>query len=365
VRVGIDAHMVGGRETGNESYVRGLVDALIAIDSDDLDLVVYHLGKPWTASSPRVGFRRLGTGAPIWRLGWELPFRSARDRLDLLHVTYATPLWSRARLVVTVHDISFASHPEWFSARDLSVLSTFVPRSLRSAAHVITVSEWERARIIERYGVPEKMISAIPNGPGASAMLISPADAKAELEALGMGDFGPYVLAVGNLQPRKNLIRLMQAFAASRARDSDLRLVIAGPSHHRGGEVVEAAAPLGIPVHFTGYITDRQLAACYSCCTAFVFPSLYEAFGLPVIEAMAHGVPVACSNAGALPEVCGDAALMFDPLSTEAMAGAIHTITSDSAVRGRLAAAGPVRARQFNWEKSAAMTYSTYQKALS
>ncbi|HET7467786.1 MAG TPA: glycosyltransferase family 1 protein [Candidatus Dormibacteraeota bacterium] len=364
MRVGIDAHMVGGLETGNESYVRGLVEALGAMANTDLDLVVYHLGRPWSEPSRGVSFRRLASGNPAWRLGWELPVRSARDGLDLLHVTYATPLWSRARLAVTVHDISFASHPEWFSSRDLRVLSTFVPRSLRSAARVITVSEWERDRIVERYGVPERKISAIHNGPGAAAQPISDADAKAELQALGMGDFGPYLLAVGNLQPRKNLIRLMRAFEASRA-GSDLRLVVVGPRRHRGGEVLAAAVPLGERVHFTGYVSDRQLAACYSHCTAFVFPSLYEAFGLPAIEAMAHGVPVACSNAGALPEICADAALMFDPLSTEAMAAAIQAITTDTAVRDRLSAAGPVRARQFSWAKSATLTYEAYQKALA
>ncbi len=358
MKVGIDAHMVGGQETGNETYVRGLVDGLGAI-SAPIDLVVFHVNSPWTSPEGRVRFERLTTDSPYVRLGIELPVRSLTDRLDVLHMTYAAPLWAPARIVLTVHDICYATHPEWFSPRDVRVLSSVVPRSIKQSAHVITVSDAARREIIERYRVPEEKITVIPNGPGRGAQPISAEEARLEVSTLGLG--GPYLLTVGNLQPRKNLPRLIEAFHRSHL---DLDLVIVGPKHYRADEVIRAATSDPTRIHFTGYVTDRRLAALYRCSTGFVLPSLYEGFGLPAIEAMSHGVPVACSNAGALPEVCGDAAVLFDPLSVEDMAAALEQIAGDVSVRQRLAKAGRARAATFSWETTARQTVRVYEKAL-
>ena len=193
MRVGIDAHMVGGQETGNETYVRGLVNGFNALGQQaahDLDLLVFNVGKPWAAYGGyvtpgdklrvRIRLHRLLTGNPFVRLGAELPLRSIAQRLDLLHMTYSSPAWSAAPVVLTVHDICYATNPEWFSSRDLRVLNTMVPRSIRQAAHVITDSQDARRQIIEHYHVPETKISAIPIGPGPGAERITPdADAMA------------------------------------------------------------------------------------------------------------------------------------------------------------------------------------------
>jgi glycosyltransferase involved in cell wall biosynthesis len=363
MRVGIDAHMVGGHETGNETYVKGLVGGFMALAPEDLELVVYHVGSPWAPPSPTTRFQRLSTGSPYVRLGAELPVRSLTQRLDLLHMTYGAPVWSAAPIVLTVHDICYATNPEWFSPRDLRVLSSVVPRSIRMAAHVITDSESARREIIEHYGVPEARISSIPIGAGAGAMPITPEEARKELAALDLNLERPYLLTVGNLQPRKNLIRLVEAFEQLVGGGHDIDLVVVGPRHFRADEVFQAAQSAMGRIHFTGYISDRQLAACYTCSTVFVLPSLYEGFGLPVIEAMAHGVPVACSDAGALPEVCGDAAVLFDPRSVEAIATAVSRILSDPDLRERLTRSGRARAAQFSWKKCAELTLSAYMKA--
>ena len=364
MRVGIDAHMVGGQETGNETYVRGLVEGFKG-DARDFELLVYHVGLPWTASTRHVRLQRLLTDNPYVRLGAELPARSLGQRLDVLHMTYAAPVWSAAPLVITVHDICYTTNPEWFSERDLSVLSSMVPRSLKKAAHVITVSEAARSQIIERYDVPESKISAIHNGPGPGAEPITLETAQQEMAAAGLHLERPYLLTVGNLQPRKNLVRLVAAFdEVTGKRGHDIDLVIVGPRRYRAGEILEAGANHD-RIHFTGYVTDRQLAALYRCSTAFVLPSLYEGFGLPAIEAMAHGVPVACSNAGALPEICGDAAILFDPVSVESIAGAIDTILDRADVRMRLSRAGPVRAQLFSWRKAAGLTYQVYRDVVN
>jgi len=342
-----------------QTYVKGLVAGFK--DSTDFDVTVYNVGAPWTESSPHLRFQRLLTANPYVRLGLELPLRSTR--VDVLHMSYSAPLWSAAPMVLTVHDICYATNPEWFSERDLQVLSANVPRSILKSAHVITDSQSARAQIIEQYKVGDSKITAIPLAPGAAAQPIGIEDALVELNALDLDPQRPYLLAVGNLQPRKNLVRLVDAFKNIVSdHGHDVELVIVGPRHYRADEALEAAGKLAGRVHFTGYVTDRQLAACYRCSTAFVFPSLYEGFGLPALEAMSHGVPITCSNAGALPELCGDAALLFDPTSVEAMASAIERILTDSELRRRLSASGVARARDFTWTKTAKLTLQVYKQ---
>jgi glycosyltransferase involved in cell wall biosynthesis len=364
VRVGIDAHMVGGQETGNETYVKGIVDGFKDL-AQDVDILVFNVGTPWTAPQGRIQFQRLITGNPLMRLGVELPLRSMGQHLDLLHMTYAAPAWSAAPLVLTVHDICYTTNPEWFSSRDLRVLSTMVPRSIRKAAHVITDSQDARRQIIEHYRVPATKISAIPIGAGAGAEPIALDAAREELSALGLNLDRPFILAVGNLQPRKNLVRLLDAFGELVAhRGHDIDLVIVGPRRYRAHEIISAAGSVTDRVHFTGYVTDRQLAAFYRCSTVFVLPSLYEGFGLPALEAMAQGVPIACSDAGALPEVCGDAAIMFNPKSVESIAAAVERILGDAELRRRLSLAGTARATMFSWKKTAELTLKVYEQVV-
>jgi glycosyltransferase involved in cell wall biosynthesis len=361
MRVGIDAHMVGGQETGNETYVKGLVEGLAALDT--VDVCVFNVGTPWRAGGPHVRFSRLLTGHPLVRLGAELPIRSLTDRLDVLHMTYASPIFSAVPVVLMVHDICFTSNPEWFSPRDLRVLSAVVPRSIKHAAHVLTVSEDARRRIIDTYRIPDEKITAIPNGPGAGAQTLAAGVARDELDAANLAPRRPYILTVGNLQPRKNLIRLLEAFTVLVTDGHhDVDLLVVGPERYRAQEVIDAAGTVVDRVHFTGYLSDRQLAATYTCSRLLVLPSLYEGFGLPAIEAMAHGTPVVASKAGALPEVCGDAALFFDPYSVEEMAGAMERVLVDADLRDKLSRAGQARARDFDWKTTAARTVDVYRK---
>ena len=355
--------MVGGRETGNETYVLGIIEGLISL-GDDSELYVYHAGDVAHYPSPRVHPRRLLRGSPWTRLTVDLPVRSWSDHLDVMHTTYAAPVWSRCPVVLTVHDICYTSHPEWFSARDLRVLSATVPWSIRRAARVITVSDLCRTEIIERYRVPEEKVVRVYNAAGPAAQTLSEAEARAEVTAIGIDPSRPYVVAVGNLQPRKNLVRLIKAFAQLTAEGINSDLVIVGPEHFRSNLVREAATGLEARVRMTGYLTHRQLAACYECATVFAFPSLFEGFGIPALEAMAHGTPVVCARAGALPEVCGDAALYFDPLDMESIAATLRRILTDSSLRAELSRAGRAREQRFSWRQSAKETLEVYRQAI-
>lgn len=179
---------------------------------------------------------------------------------------------------------------------------------------------------------------------------------------MGLDPQRRYVLAVGNLQPRKNLVRLMDAMRRIAAAGLDVDLLVAGPEHYRAEEVLAAGREGTERIRFTGYISDRQLAACYSCATAFAFPSLFEGFGIPALEAMAHGVPVVCSDTGALPEVCGEAALYFDPLDVESIADALRRVITDRGLHADLSRRGRAREKQFSWGESAQRTLDVYQQ---
>jgi glycosyltransferase involved in cell wall biosynthesis len=356
--------MVGSRETGNETYVRGLVEGFSQLEND-MELYVYHVGRAWTAATNRIKFLSMASASPLIRLTVEFSGYALRDSLSVLHVTYASPLWVPCPVVLTVHDISYAAHPEWFSPRDLRVLSRTVPLSIRKAQRVITVSELCRAQIIDQYRVPPDKVVAIPNAAGPAAGPVSEDAAHQILTGLGIDSKRPYVLAVGNLQPRKNLIRLISAIRSLVAAGLDIDLVVVGPEHYRAEEVLATAREAADRIKFTGYITDQQLAACYSRAAVFAFPSLFEGFGIPALEAMAHGVPVVCSNAGAFPEVCADAALYFDPLDVDSMADALTRALNDTELRLDLVRKGQARERQFSWARSAESTLDVYRQATS
>jgi glycosyltransferase involved in cell wall biosynthesis len=353
--------MVGGRETGNETYVRGLIEGFSHVEGD-FDLRVYYVGDAWGSNSRRVHFQSLSSASPWVRLTMGLPTRAVRDSLDVLHVTYTAPVWAPCPIVVTVHDISYVDHPEWFSARDLRVLSTTVPFSIRKAKQVVTVSELCRKQIIEHYRVPDEKVVAIPNAAGPAGNPLTDEEARRELAAIDLEPARPYVLTVGNLQPRKNLIRLISAARMVISAGVDVDLLVAGPEHYRAQDVVEAAREAGGRIKFTGYLTDRQLAACYQRATLFAFPSLFEGFGIPALEAMSHGIPVVCSNGGALPEVCGAAALYFDPRDVNAMAEALQKGITDTDLRATLVREGGARVTKFSWQRSAEQTLAVYQR---
>ncbi|MHB8612756.1 MAG: glycosyltransferase family 4 protein [Candidatus Dormibacteraceae bacterium] len=363
IRIGIDAHMVGSHETGNETYVLGIIDGLASLD-DGPELYVYTVDDSAVNPGARLHPRHLFSASALSRLSLDLPVRSWTDRLDVLHTTYTAPAWSRCPIVLTVHDICYTSHPEWFSSRDLRVLSTSVPWSIRRAARVITVSELCRTEIIERYRVPEDKVVCVYNAAGPAAQPIGEAEARAEVFALGIDPSRPYVLAVGNLQPRKNLVRLIKAFELLIATGIDVDLVLVGPEHFRSDLVQEAATGLAGRVHLTGYVSSRQLAACYECAAVFAFPSLFEGFGIPALEAMSHGTPVVCAKAGALPEVCADAALYFDPVDVASMAAALQRVLTDGSLSAALSKAGRARESAFSWRDAGRETLAVYREAI-
>lgn len=303
-------------------YVRELVEHL---EEDDLEVRAVTSG----GGRLEVLFEQIG-----------LPRLLRRWDADLVHAPNCfLPLRRPCPGVVTVHDLAFEALPEDFSRRTGAKYRWTTPRAARSAEAVICVSQWTADDVATRYGVPAERLHVVPNAPSLAVGDAPPPQRE------------PYLLAIGDLRPKKNLVRLVEAW---RRAGTGRRLVLAGAGAWPGG-----APPAG--VELTGYLPEAELDALLRGADALVHPSLYEGFGLVLLEAMVRGVPVACADATALPETAGGAAVLFDPLDVDDIARALDDVLDDAP---RLAEAGRARAAGFSWERTARMTADVYREAL-
>jgi glycosyltransferase involved in cell wall biosynthesis len=362
MRILIDAHMVGERETGNEAYVVGLLNAL-ANGVAENDTIMAAVAHPEYAAE-RLKLRPPHLILPVsrssaLRLVRDLPGLARRYRADILHVTYAGPITAPCPVVVTVHDVSFRRNPCWFSFRDRLVLNVGVEHTLRIAKAVLTISEHSKAEICRYYRIPANNVQVTHLAHDPMFTAVHSDRDRSSIPAA----WDPYVLTVGNLQPRKNLVRLIESFSRFVAPRFPHKLVIAGKSVLGGAEIRKALRDTKQADRFLlpGYIAQDSLPALYRKADLFVFPSLYEGFGLPLIEAMACGTPVLTSNAASLPEVAGDAAIMFNPCDTAAIGNALGRVLGDGQLRRELRARGLARSACFSWQRTAAETLAVYR----
>jgi len=363
VRIGIDIHTLGERQTGNETYMRQLVEHLTALPEPSVDYLLYHTRQSpapeWAARAHRVW-----PHTPAVRIPVSFPIVLRRDRVHAAHFQYVTPPWCPCPTVVSVHDISYESHPEFFPARTRARMRALVPRAVRSAAAVLTISEFSRRDIAERYRIDPARIVVTPLAAAPVFRPLPAAETESRLDRLGIT--GPYVLAVGNVQPRKNLVRLLEAFALARQRmDLPHRLVLVGRRAYRGDAILARQDALGLSAHVvtTGFVGDDDLVALYNGADVFAYPSLYEGFGLPILEAMECGAPVITSATTALPEVAGDAAELVDPCSVDDIAAALGRLLTSPGWRETLRARGMLRASEFSWRRVAEETLAVYKQA--
>jgi glycosyltransferase involved in cell wall biosynthesis len=256
--------------------------------------------------------------------------------------------------VVTVHDLGYLYYPQAHTRFQNAYLRWSTRYNARAAACVLADSQATRDDLVRHYRVPPDKIAVVYPGRDESLAPVTDLAALAAVRArYSLGD--RYLLYVGTLQPRKNLVRLVQAFAMLQA--PDLQLVITGKKGWLADEILAEVERLGLAAQgravLTGYVADAELPALVSGALAFVLPSLYEGFGFPVVEAMACGTPVVCSNVSSLPEVAGDAALLVDPLDTAALAAALGRVVADEGLRRELAERGLRQARRFSWRQCA------------
>src|SRR5271157_6022209 len=349
MRFAVDAHAIGRHLTGNEVYVRNLLNAFGAVDRE-CEFVAYvseEAARGWIP--PRIQVRAI-SGNPFVRLGYDLGRRVRKDQPDLLHVQYTAPVGCPVPVVVSVHDVSFLEHPEYFPWTRARQLQWTVRRTVRHAAKVLTGTEFSRKSILKVYGdLDEDKVVVVPN---AAAPEFRPLSREAA-GAMVRDRFHvplPFVLSVGDLQPRKNQVGLIQAFARLVRAYPQLkhRLVLAGKETWFAGRVREAARESGVGdrIQFFGFVSDQDLLQLYNACDLFVFPSFYEGFGLPALEAMACGRAVVCANTTALPEVVDGAAIVFDPYRVDEIVRAIADLLLDGELRARMERLGLQRAAQ-------------------
>ena len=358
----VDAHTIGCHLTGNEVYIRNLLSEFARLDKDAQFLA--YVAKPDAEQYvPRRFLTRHVSENPFVRLGLQIPASVMRERPDLLHVQYTGPLSCPVPTVVTVHDVSYLDYPQYFTRFRAHQLRMTVRRTVARAARILTPSEFSRRAIVAAYGVSPDLVTVVPNG---VSPLFRPMQRERAAEWLAdqHGIRSPYVLSVGDIQPRKNHVGLIRAFeiAMNACPHLEHRLVLVGKETWYSPEVRRAAQASSVAgrIHFTGWVSDEDLRCFYGGCDLMVFPSYYEGFGLPIMEAMACGRAVVCSNTAAMPEVADSAGLLFDPLSDRDVAQAIQDVLVHPELRQRLERLGLQRSALFNWNRSAERTLEVY-----
>ena len=362
MRFSLDAHALGQRLTGNEVYVRSLLEGFARLDTEAEFLAYVSEPEAPTWVPSRFEVRRV-TGNRYWRLGYDLAQQLRRDQVDLIHVQYNAPLLCPAPIVVTVHDVSFLEHPEYFPPGQAWQLRLSTGYTLRRAAKVLTVSEFSRQRIARGFGIPPEDIVVTPEAAQPHFRPANRENAAGRLrERFGIN--GPFVLTVGDLQPRKNPLGLVRAFheLITSLGPFPHRLVMAGKQTWFSPEVRAEIRRRGLEerVLITGFVAEAELVDFYNAADLFVFPSFYEGFGLPVIEAMACGRAVVCSSAGSLPEVADAAGILVEPHATAEIARAMRDVLVDSELRQRLERRSLQRAALFSWTETARQTLDVY-----
>ncbi len=362
MRFSVDAHAIGCHLTGNEVYIRNLLHEFARLDRSS-DFIAYvskpgaHLQVPESIQTSKVSEN------PFRRLGLDLPIKLRYDKPDLLHVQYTAPLACDVPLVVSVHDVSYLEHPQYFTRFRSTQLRLTVKHTVEKAARVLTPSEFSRRAILRHYKLDERKVVVVPNAVSSWFRPVEREAAAAVVEEK-FGIRGPFVLTVGDLQPRKNHLGLLHAFEETLRQHPHLphRLVFVGKETWYSKVLHRAVLRSSIAdrVHFTGFVEDPDLLHFYGACDLFVFPSFYEGFGLPILEAMACGRAVACSSATAMPEVANAAGILFDPYSVPHMSRAIADVLLDNEMRARLERLGTQRAASFTWERAAERTLDVY-----
>ncbi len=368
MRIGYDATAIPRLMAGAAVYTYELACALAAVDSEN-EYVIFardDLFDELAASHAQVRVVRVRAPSRPLRMLWEqavLPRRLRQLHIDVLHSPHHTTplLFCGRRRVVTFHDLTFFLLPERYPSTRRLYFQTMTRRSARVADAIITPSEAVRQDVMRILRVPPERVFVTPEAAGPA---FRPQDASAiEAARRRYGLAGPFLLSVGSLEPGKNRERLLLAFARLRAQGLGHTLAVAGQQawRYEGEEPLARRLGLGDAVRFLGYVPQADLPALYSAADLFVFPSLYEGFGLPALEALACGTPVVASNVSALPEVMGDAALLVHPFDVEGLAAAMERLLRDDALRADLRERGLQRAAEFSWERTARETLAVYE----
>lgn len=374
----IDIRLIGRGRTGDETVFFNLTKELLAIDRENRYALVTDISDPQMLATIRqrlgcVGQENVeiislvGKNRFVWNLV-TLPWFLARRNIDVYHTQYILPFYvpRRTKVVTHIHDVSFAAYPELIGWKDRFFLSLLIPSSIRRAALIAVPSQFTKDEVVKYYGTDPQKIAIIPNAIGDD--FLSAADDAEKAAAIRKKYSLPekFILYVGTLQPRKNIPFLIEAFARLKKRLPEAKLVLVGnrKAHHVDMRLDEAIGRThtGEDIIFPGFVDQEDLPAVIRSASVFAFPSLYEGFGIPLLEAMSQNVPVAASDIPCLREVGGEAAAYFDPADLASCEEKLYTLFIDQERKTALIGRGQERVRLFAWRESARLMLDAYNK---
>lgn len=376
MRVAIDINSLLKERSGVGQYVYHLVDGLGTVDCHNEYVLFYNsIGRP-ASHIPRicdgnVSIKRIPCHGSVFKLAsglgkWKLPgFEWLFGSFDVYHwPNYLLVPGSTGKHIITIHDLTFLVLPSYHPAIRLKVLGTGISLSASRADAIIAVSEHTKRDVVKYLGISENKIRVIHSAASSRFVPISPGELPPVLGKYHLSP-GGYLLYVGNIEPRKNLTRLLQSYSILRRQGGDYHpLILCGGKGWKNSEIYQKVEALSLTkdVEFLGYIPDQDMPYLMNGASLLVYPSLYEGFGLPPLEAMACGTPVVSSNASSLLEVVGDAAKVVDPYDVDGLAEAMHRVLTSKATREEMRWKGLRRAKCFSWEKTARETLKVYQE---
>lgn len=365
MKVGIDAHMIGDRSGGNESYYSNILHNMKAAEGDEIILFVKK-GVDMSSYSKDFKIVEFEEQSAFKRNFIELPKLCKKYSLDLLHTQYFIPFKRPCPVVCTIHDICFEHYKDIFTKKEYIRQKLLIPYAAKHSKKIFTVSEDAKQDIVSHYGVSKNNVIVTYNAVNSDfCVLTSEELAEDDLRTqFGIGN-SKYVLSVGNLQPRKNLPRLIRAFSRlEKETDADIKLVIVGKKAWMYNDILKEACNQTDKIIFTDYVTGKDLVRLYNAAACFIYPSFFEGFGIPPLEAMACGTPVAVSNKTSLPEVVGDAGIYFDPFEEDEIMDAMKKMLSSNYCSADLMDKMNRQVESFSWEKSARLIVGTYTDVL-
>lgn len=380
MKIGIDIRLVGKNRTGDEAVFFNLVKNLAKLDTENEYVLLTDIVQKETVEeiarklnvADKTNFKIVSLATKnkfAWNF-WVLPHYLRKNPVDIYHTQYITPWFvpQKIKISTIVHDISFNFFPQFIKWTDLFFLKVLIPLSIRRADKVIGVSEFTCSEIRKYYKIKSEKLAYVPNALADDFLLEEiTADKKATVRAK-YGLPSEFILYLGTLQPRKNIPALIEAFAQNRNKLNGIKLAIAGSrsAHNFDVRIDKIIAKNGLvnDVIFTGFVADEDKKTLFGLAKTFVFPSLYEGFGIPLLEAFAAQVPVLANDIPSLKEIAGQGALFFDGANLDDFAQKLYTVCMDSPTREALIAAGNKRVGLFSWEKSAVKTLAIWQEML-
>ncbi|MHC4474163.1 MAG: glycosyltransferase family 4 protein [Planctomycetota bacterium] len=370
-RVGIDFHVAGGIFQGVRTYLANLIEQLLRLENEFTYFIYTETPgnfSHWQNNHSKIVMKRLPSASGYFNLFAGFPACAMRDGLSLFHSQYVLPVYVPCKSILTIHDILFESHPEFFPPFHRMLMKFFVPYSAKRADRIISVSEFTKSEIFKHYGIPDEKVTVTYEG---AATTFLPLKEKAlilsRLKKHGIRT--KYMLFVGRIEPRKNISGILKAMEYLKRRGhKDLCLVVVGDQDKIFKERTLFAQIEGrglqSDVVFTGGVSEEDLCILYNGAEVLVYPAFAEGFGLPVVEAMACGTPVITGNTTALEEVAGDAAILVNPHAVEEIAQAIERVWVDDALKGSLSRKGLDQSKRFQWKKTAQETIEVYRQGV-